>query len=100
MTEIRNMRRNNLGKQERFRLEGEDMREDRELRTYVITSIAQSVSRINADDIVNGRATPRGDPDAQKALEGRTSGSAQWIRSRAEQGRGTPGQDPHNQHPR
>lgn len=100
MTEIRNMRRNNMGKQEKFRLEGEDMREDRELRTYVITSIAQSVSKINADDIVNGRLTARPDPDAQKALEGRTSGNSQWIRSRGEQGRGTPGQDPHNQHPR
>ncbi|KAF1966985.1 hypothetical protein BU23DRAFT_308707 [Bimuria novae-zelandiae CBS 107.79] len=100
MSEIRNMRRNNMGKQEKFHLEGEDMREDRELRQYVITSIAHQVSKINAEDIINGRTTARADPDAQKALEGRTSGNAQWIRSRGEQGRNTPGSDPHNQHPR
>ena len=100
MNEIRNLRRNNMGKQEKFRLEGEDMREDRELRHYVITSIAHQVSKINADDIINGRVTARADPDAQKALEGRTSGNSQWIRSRGEQGRTAPGQDPRNQHPR
>lgn len=98
MNEIRNTRRSNMGKQEKFRLEGEDMREDRELRHYVISSIAQSVSKINADDIVSGRNTARADAEAPKALEGRTSGNAQWIRSRGEQGRNTPGQDPRNQH--
>lgn len=100
MIEIRNMRRNNSPKQDKFRLEGEDMREDRELRNYAITSIAHQLSKINAEDIINGQATARPDPDSQKALEGRTSGNAQWIRSRGEQGRNTPGQDPHNQHPR
>lgn len=102
MDEIRTMRRSNLSKQEKFRLEGEDMRELRELRGYVITSIAQEVSKISAEDIINGRSSqPRPDPDAQKALEGRTSGNSQWIRGRGEGGRGTPNQqDPHNQHPR
>ncbi|KAJ4286465.1 Protein png1 [Kalmusia sp. IMI 367209] len=93
------MRRNNMSKQDKFRLEGEDMREDRELRGYVISSIAHQVSKINAEDIVNGRSSPRPDPDGQKALEGRTSGNSQWIRARGEGGRGTPNQDPRNQHP-
>ncbi|KAF1958758.1 hypothetical protein CC80DRAFT_19270 [Byssothecium circinans] len=101
MDEIRAMRRNNMSKQEKFRLEGEDMREDRELRGYVISSIAYQVSKIKADDIANGYlSSPRPDLDGAKALEGRTSGNSQWIRARGEGGRGTPNQDPHNQHPR
>jgi peptide-N4-(N-acetyl-beta-glucosaminyl)asparagine amidase len=99
MDEIRAMRRNNMSKQDKFRLEGEDMREARELRGYVIQSIAHEVSRIKADDILNGRQSrSRHDPDAQKALEGRTSGNEQWIRARGEGGRGAPSQqDPRNQ---
>lgn len=101
MDEIRAMRRSNMSKQEKFRLEGEDMREDRELRGYVISSIAHQVSKINAQDILNGRVTPRPNGDAPKALEGRTSGNSQWIRARGEGGQGTQNQqDPHNQHPR
>lgn len=99
MDEIRAMRRNNMSKQDKFRLEGEDMREQRELRSYVMTSIANAVSRLSVDDIINGRSSrpPRPDPDAQKALEGRTSGNSEWIRTRGEGGRGTPNQDPRNQ---
>ena len=101
MDEIRSMRRTNLSKQEKFRLEGEDMREDRELRGYVISSIAHEVAKLSPEDILSGRTSSRSDPDAQKALEGRTSGNAQWIRARGEGGRGTPTQqDPNNQHPR
>jgi peptide-N4-(N-acetyl-beta-glucosaminyl)asparagine amidase len=101
MDEIRAMRRSNMSKQEKFRLEGEDMREDRELRGYVIQSIAQKVIKINAEDILNGRAAPRSEAEAPKALEGRTSGNSQWIRARGEGGQGTPNQqDPRNQHPR
>lgn len=93
MDEIRAMRRSNLSKQEKFRLEGEDMREDRELRQYVISSIANEVSKITPEDILNGSAaTARPDPDAQKALESRTSGSTEWIRSRGEGGRGASNQ--------
>lgn len=100
MDEIRAMRRSNLSKQDKFRLQGEDLREAKELRSYVISSIAQEVSKLSAEDIVSGRFVPRRpDPDAQKALEGRTSGNAQWIRSRGEGGRGQPNQqqDPRNQ---
>ncbi|KAF2476446.1 uncharacterized protein BDR25DRAFT_66064 [Lindgomyces ingoldianus] len=102
MDEIRAMRRSSMSKQDKFRLEGEDMREDRELRSYVISSIAHEVSRISADDILSGRSSrPRPDPDAQKAQEGRTSGSAEWIRQRGEGGRSTPNQhNPRDQHPR
>jgi peptide-N4-(N-acetyl-beta-glucosaminyl)asparagine amidase len=101
MDELRAMRRNNMSKQEKFRLEGEDMRELRELHGYVISSIAAKVSKISAEDILSGRPSPRSDSDGPKALEGRTSGNAQWIRARGEGGQGTPNQqDPRNQHPR
>jgi peptide-N4-(N-acetyl-beta-glucosaminyl)asparagine amidase len=97
MDEIRAMRRNNMSKQDKFRLEGEDMREARELRGYVISAIAHDVSKIGVDEIMSGRSNrSRPDPDAQKALEGRTSGNAEWIRARGEGGRGTPNPDPRN----
>lgn len=75
MDEIRATRRTNLPKQEKFRLEGEDMRENRELRHYIISTIASEVAKISAEDIIRGGSgSPRPDPDAQKALEGRQSG--------------------------
>lgn len=102
MDEIRNLRRNNMPKQEKYRLNGEDIRELKELSGYLISTIAHNVSKLRPEDIVNGQVTQRRpDPDTQKALEGRTSGNAQWIRSRGEGGRGQPNQqDPRNQHQR
>lgn len=102
LDEIRAMRRSNMSKQEKFLLEGEDMRENRELRHYVITSIVSEIIKINADDIVNGRIvqSARLDPDAQKALESRQSGSVEWRRARGETGRGPSPQNERDQHPR
>ncbi len=96
MDEIRALRRNNMSKQEKFRLQGEDIREGKELREYVIRAIAQDVSKLKASDIISAQAQPcppRSDPDAQKAAEARTS-NAQWNRARNQQ------QDQNNQHPR
>ncbi|KAJ4374141.1 Protein png1 [Neocucurbitaria cava] len=102
MNEIRAMRRANMTKQDKFRLQGEDLREGKELRGYVISSIAQEVSKLSAEDIIRAQVAPRRqDSEAPKALEGRTSGNSQWIRARGEGGRGQPNQqDPRNQHPR
>jgi peptide-N4-(N-acetyl-beta-glucosaminyl)asparagine amidase len=101
MDEIRATRRNNMSKQDKFRLQGEDIREDRELRSNVISSIAHAVSKLTPQDIINAQVTRRHDPDAQKALEGRMSGNQQWIRARGEGGQGQQNQqDPRNQHPR
>ena len=98
MNEIRSMRRSNMSKQDVLHLEEEDMRENRELRNYVIAQIVCEVCKIRAEDILNGRVTSRADLDAQKESKGRASGNAQWIRARGEGGQGTPNeQDPRNQ---
>jgi peptide-N4-(N-acetyl-beta-glucosaminyl)asparagine amidase len=100
MDEIRATRRANMSKQDKFRLQGEDIREAKELRASVISSIAHAVSKLRPEDIINAQVTRRLDPDAQKALEGRMSGNAQWIRARGEGGQQQNHQDPRNQHPR
>jgi peptide-N4-(N-acetyl-beta-glucosaminyl)asparagine amidase len=103
LDEIRTMRRRDLSKQDKFRLEGEDMRENRELRQYVINSIARQICKLNINDLVNGntsgRSGRRSEPDSSKAAErrenreqqGRQSGSPEWIRQRGEGGHGSPG---------
>ncbi|CAO2657367.1 Nn.00g034930.m01.CDS01 [Neocucurbitaria sp. VM-36] len=102
MNEIRAMRRSNMSKHDKFRLQGEDLREAKELRGYVISSIAHEVSKLTAEEIISAQVNPRRqEPEVPKALEGRTSGNSQWIRARGEGGRGQPNQqDPRNQHPR
>lgn len=106
MDEIRHARRRNLNKEDKFRLEGEDMLETRELRHYYVSALTAEVARLIP---TKGR---RLDPDAQKALEGRQSGkficppvcrhgantmvlgSAEWRRARGEDGRASPRNPP------
>ena len=76
---IRAERRKNMSKQDKFRLEGEDMHEDRELRHYIVSAIAADVSNICLDDLRRqasrgGLAAPRTSSGEQKTLEGRQSG--------------------------
>lgn len=112
MDEIRTTRRANMSKQDKFRLQGEDAREQKELRSHTVAAIAQEVSKLNPQDIIHARYPPRRqDPDAEKALEGRMSGNSRWIQGRGENGRGQSNQhqqqdprnqqqDPRNQQPR
>jgi peptide-N4-(N-acetyl-beta-glucosaminyl)asparagine amidase len=106
MQEIRNIRRANLGKEERFRLEKEDAREDRELRQYVVASITQAVSNMvprpstsqfqQARPTVENRGSSNSNDDQKVPAEmpGRQSGSAEWIDARNENGRRNRYQDP------
>jgi peptide-N4-(N-acetyl-beta-glucosaminyl)asparagine amidase len=96
MNEIRTLRRSNMPKEERFRLEKEDSREDRELRGYVITSIAESVvTGIRPDDrgmqmnqTNQSGIRPRTPDDQKRPAEqpARQSGNEEWVRARGEAG--------------
>lgn len=66
------MRRRDMDKKEKFRLNADDMREDAELRKVIIEALAFNVSRI----LPGGDGGPRPDPDAQKAAEARQSVTA------------------------
>lgn len=79
MDEIRALKRQNMPKQDKFKLEGEDMRENRELRQIVINSIAAEVCKIVPGEVYEGRST-RSSADSQKAAEARQSGMFDLVR--------------------
>ncbi|RDW82502.1 hypothetical protein BP6252_03614 [Coleophoma cylindrospora] len=93
--EIRNLRRANIPKDERFRLEKEDAREDKELRGYVVASIAQSVVRnlqvgpsSHSQPMQGVRpTTPEDQKRPAEQPAGRQSGAQEWINARGEAGR-------------
>jgi peptide-N4-(N-acetyl-beta-glucosaminyl)asparagine amidase len=98
--EIRNLRRANMPKDERFRLEKEDSREDRELRGYVVASIAQSVvHNLRPVDpaTMHNPNPPRPQEDQKLPAEqpGRQSGAQEWTIARGEAGPRLPPRDPH-----
>jgi len=84
-----------MAKDERFKLEKEDYEEDKELRKYVISSIAQSVvNNIRPGDAAANR--PRNeDQKVPTEQVGRQSGTQEWINARGENGqRYQPPRDP------
>lgn len=114
MQEIRNIRRANMSKEERFRLEKEDAREDRELRSFVISSITQAVTELvpGAAPVEPAPAAPQparrapssssDDTKTPAELPGRQSGNAEWVAARGENGRRQqfqPPQDPSRRPP-
>jgi peptide-N4-(N-acetyl-beta-glucosaminyl)asparagine amidase len=104
MQEIRNLRRANLGKDERFRLEKEDAREDRELRSFFVASITQAVTELVPSPIdgpsgsSSGRRVGSSNDDTKVPAEqpGRQSGNAEWVAARGENGRRQQFQPPHD----
>lgn len=84
LQEIKTMRRRDMDKKERFRLNAEDMKEDADLRKLIIEALAYNVSRIlpGGDGAKKGDRSNRADADAQKAAETR-----QEERARAREAR-------------
>lgn len=80
-----------MDKKEKFRLEGEEMREAREFRQLIIENIAREIGRL----LPGGT---RNDPDAAKAAE--MQADTQWARARSTGARSTTPQDPRNQQQR
>ena len=83
--EINALRRQDMDKKQKFQLNAEDMREDAELRRFVIESLAWSVSRILPGGGEKGARIGGADVDAQKAAEGR---EADWLRTTTSSARG------------
>lgn len=81
LREITALRRRDMDKKEKFRLNADDMREDAELRKIIIESLAFNISRL----LPGGTSTRSADPDAQKAAEA-AEARQQLVRSRGEGG--------------
>ncbi|KAI9684691.1 MAG: peptide-N4-(N-acetyl-beta- glucosaminyl)asparagine amidase [Trizodia sp. TS-e1964] len=96
LREIRQQRRDSLSKEERYRLNKEDEREERELRAYVAHAIAVEVTNMLPGSLgspISPSAMSPSSPmvvDDQKHPVGRQSGSPEWIQSRGEGGAAQP----------
>lgn len=99
INEIRNLRRSNMLKDERFRLEKEDAREDRELRNYIVSTITQSVVTgmmmdISPDGVSASSPRPStassssNDQKLPAEQPARQTGTDEWTRARGEAGPG------------
>lgn len=98
MQEIKHLRRSDMPKEARFQLEKEDAREDEELRSYYLASLAQD---INNNIVPSAEAVQSGTGGAKRTgsssgddtkvpvssdLPGRQSGNTDWVTSRGENG--------------
>lgn len=78
MQEVRTLRRAGMAKQDRYRLESEDQREARQLRSYVLSDIASEFCKISLEDVINPPA-PGEEPDKDKTTSASDESSVQTI---------------------
>ena len=96
--EIKQMRRDGMSKEEKYRLIKEDQREERELRNLVVQSLTSDLEKaIKNNKAGNTPSRSRGSDDEIK-LPTRTTGTEQWRRVRGENGPAPGG--PGNEQPR
>jgi peptide-N4-(N-acetyl-beta-glucosaminyl)asparagine amidase len=85
------MRRRDIPKQDKFRLEGEDIRERKELQAYVVMAIAAEICKLTPAELADGSRWA--DPDAQKAEEARQEGEARYVNAPGQGNRHQPQND-------
>lgn len=91
--EIKQLRRDQLTKEQKHRLIKEDQREERELRSYVVQSLTShlekltiSTSKLRSNRGGNGGNGGAGVAADEIKLPSRTTGTEQWRRARGENG--------------
>ena len=102
MNEIKQMRRENLSKDEKRRLIRDDQREERELRSYVVSALTTEIERLlpsSAGRNLGGSGKPGGSggSSSEVKLPARQTGTETWRRARGENGTSGP-RDPDQPH--
>lgn len=107
INEIRQMRRQNLSKEEKRRIIREDQREERELRSFVVSALTAGLEKLVISNVNTKRSPPpgpgtvgSGSSTVDIKLPARTTGTEEWRRLRSENGAADDQQQPDRQrHP-
>ena len=93
INEIRRLRRGPLSKEDRHRLIREDEREERELRSLVVSALASEIGRMIQTPTTPAVPSTASTTAAEPKLPARQTGVEQWRQARGENGAGEPGAD-------
>ena len=91
-----------MPKDEKFKLQGEDMRESRELRHHYFSTLTTELAKTflgaggrhkTATEVADAQKAAEAAESRSEGRQGRTSGSPEWVRSRGEDGGSGEGQN-------